>query len=302
MTTVLDENVNNLSLRGTFDDCQAIVKSLFNELDFKRKYNLGAINSINLARIMSQISYYFYSYILLVKQGKVKYSEENPQKVNFSVPTGNFGDILAGFYAKSMGLPVGTLICATNSNNILYKFFSRGEYHKNDEVYVTHSPSMDIQVASNFERFLLYLSGDNHQLVREWMATFDSTGKLTLSQELLDKANKEIISFDVSEDLTLETVKNTYFVDKYAICPHTAVGIAALHKFQKSGNPALVALPTVCLATAHHAKFAAAVKLALGHELPLPEELTALSSLPTKVDFMDSSVEQVKEFIVKSFK
>ena len=170
MTTVLDENVHNIAIRGSFDDCQRIMKTLAGELDFKRRYALGAVNSVNWARVLAQIVYYFH--------GVFRVQEDTGQStVDLCVPTGNFGDILAGWYARQMGLPIGRLICATNQNDILARFFNTGEYSLGD-VHRSHSPSMDIQVASNFERYLYYLLGEDAEALKARMAEFARSGAL----------------------------------------------------------------------------------------------------------------------------
>merc|ERR1719326_1836640 len=175
MTSVLEQNVHNISVRGTFDVCQNIVKELFGDLELKKKYGLGAVNSINWARIMFQITYYFYTYYKLYPQCD--------GSVSFSVPTGNFGDILAGYFAKRMGLPVKNLIVATNANDILHRFFTLGQYDKG-EVHQTTSPSMDIQISSNFERYLFYLFQEDSGKLATAMASFKATGKLHVPPEL----------------------------------------------------------------------------------------------------------------------
>merc|ERR1719213_690573 len=167
MTSVLDANVHCVAVKGTFDDCQDIVKALFGDLDFKKEYGLGAVNSINWARIMFQITYYFYTYYKLYPNCD--------GELSFSVPTGNFGDILAGYYAKRMGLPVKQMIVATNSNDILHRFFTKGEYDKHP-VQATCSPSMDIGISSNFERYLFYLFGCDESKLATQMHNFNKSG------------------------------------------------------------------------------------------------------------------------------
>src|SRR3954469_3431289 len=173
MTTVDDKSVLNLAIKGTFDDGQRIIKELFADVDLKKKYHLRAINSINFVRILAQTVYYFYAYFQVKKENETK-------SVNFSVPTGNFGDIFAGYLAKKMGLPVEKLIVATNENNILESFIKDGVYMPG-EFRSTYSPSMDIQVASNFERYLYYLLGEDSQAVSELMENFKSEGKIVVS-------------------------------------------------------------------------------------------------------------------------
>lgn len=296
MTTVTDSNVHNLSVQGTFDDCQAIVKSLFNDLDFKRKMNLGAVNSINLARIIAQISYYVYAYVVAVKKHyiNVDLNEKNLPQVTFSVPTGNSGDILAGFYAKLMGLPVSKLFLCTNKNNTLHRFFSSGEYAKSPEVLKTYSPSMDIQVASNFERFLYFLADNNSELLRTWMKSFELTGKLILTSEYLNKARQYIVSTEVSDQETLETITQFHKLG-YTLCPHSAVGVKGALKIQSEINNSDTCF---CLATAHNAKFGETVKQALGKDLPIPAELQKLYTLPTRMEIIEADREIIKKYIL----
>ena len=176
MTTVPDSNIHCVAVDGTFDDCQDIVKASFNNKDFRERVQLGAVNSINWCRVLAQTTYYFWSYL------RVTDKHPDAEKVNFSVPTGNFGDILAGYYAKKMGLPVGKLAVTTNENDILHRFFTKGEYHRYD-INKTISPSMDICVSSNFERYLFHLAGDDSTTLAKWMKDFETTGKLTISTE-----------------------------------------------------------------------------------------------------------------------
>merc|ERR1719174_3254601 len=179
MTSVLDPNVQCLALQGTFDDCQNIVKGLFGNLDLKRRYGLGAVNSINWARIMFQITYYFYTYFKLYPKCD--------GTMSFSVPTGNFGDILAGYYAKRMGLPVRNLVVATNSNDILHRFFTQGKYDM-EGVHQTSSPSMDIGISSNFERYLYYLFNSDDAHLKKIMTDFKATGKMHVTPDIVERA------------------------------------------------------------------------------------------------------------------
>merc|ERR1712176_657283 len=197
MTSVLDANVHCVAVKGTFDDCQNIVKGLFNDLDFKKQYGLGAVNSINWARIMFQITYYFYTYFKLFPSCD--------GTMSFSVPTGNFGDILAGYYAKRMGLPVQHLIVATNSNDVLHRFFTKGEYDKLP-VLATCSPSMDIGISSNFERYLFYLLGSDAQKLAGEMQQFNQTGKLHVPDSTLAEAKNDFYSGCASEQAIKEAI------------------------------------------------------------------------------------------------
>ena len=192
MTTVDDANVLNLAVDGNFDDCQRIIKELFADVAFKQRYHLRAINSINIARILAQTVYYFYAYFQLAKQGQA-------EKVNFSVPTGNFGDIFAGYLAKRMGLPIHKLILATNENNILERFVTEGVYQPG-EFRGTHSPSMDIQVASNFERYLYYLNGENADVVTALMDEFKRDGRIVVAGEILKQVQADFAAYGVRND------------------------------------------------------------------------------------------------------
>ncbi|TYZ58479.1 hypothetical protein PybrP1_011260 [[Pythium] brassicae (nom. inval.)] len=188
MTTVLDTNIHNVAVEGTFDDCQAIVKDLFADAAFKAEFNLGAVNSINWARILAQIVYYVFAYFRAKEQGV--------EHVAFAVPTGNFGDVLAGFYAKKLGLPLGKLVVATNENDILHRFFATGRYHRHAIAH-TSSPSMDICVSSNFERYLFALSGEDSAVLSAWMRAFEATGELTIEGARLEQAQREMASYAV---------------------------------------------------------------------------------------------------------
>ncbi len=286
MTTVLDSNIHNLAVEGSFDDAQGIVKALFNDLDFKQKYRLGAVNSINWARILAQIVYYFYAYF------KVQPNCEKP--VNFSVPTGNFGDILAGYYAKKMGLPIDQLIVATNQNDILHRFFSKGEYHQHG-VHPSISPSMDIQISSNFERFLYYLSGEQSEQLRSWMEAFHKTGKLDVAEAMLEKAQTEISSSSVSEEETLATIFEYYEKYDYVLDPHTAIGVKAAQQTASE-------IPMICLATAHPAKFGEAIRMATGKKPTLPPSLAILESQETRSRVLPATTEAVRNEIVQTLK
>ena len=175
MTTVFDSNIHNIAVEGSFDDAQAIVKSIFNDQKFKQNFFLGSVNSINWARILAQIVYYFYAWFRVAKDIR--------EQVSFVVPTGNFGNVLAGYYAKSMGLPIDKLIVGTNENDILHRFFSKGKY-QSTEVKETLSPSMDIQISSNFERYLFDLAGKSSKQLQLWMDEFEQKRELTLESNL----------------------------------------------------------------------------------------------------------------------
>ncbi|RLN55279.1 hypothetical protein BBJ28_00020092 [Nothophytophthora sp. Chile5] len=284
MTTVLDENIHNVAVKGTFDDCQAIVKDLFADAAFKAEYHLGAVNSINWARILAQIVYYVWAYFRARELGV-------EGEVAFSVPTGNFGDILAGFYAKKLGLPIGKLVVATNENDILHRFFSDGKYHRHD-IQHTISPSMDICVSSNFERYLFALSGEDHDVLRGWMQDFEKTGQLTISGDLLAKAQTQMASYTVPEDEVRATIAEYKKVHRYLFDPHSAIGAAAAMHF---GGEALADQPkaaVVVVGTAHYGKFLPVVSKALGvaeAEIKQHPILKALESLPTRLKIANNS-------------
>lgn len=282
MTTVLDPNVHNIAVRGTFDDCQNIVKSLFNDLAFKEKYALGAVNSINWARVLAQVVYYFYAYF--------RVAEPFGQEVVFSVPTGNFGDIFAGYVAKRMGLPVKQLLLATNENNILSRFITNGDYSL-DKVVPTVSPSMDIQLASNFERYVYYLFGENPARVREAFASLPEKGRIDFSAEEMEQVRTEFLARSVNEEETIATIASFHRETGYLLDPHTAVGVKAAQELVKDGTPA------ICLATAHPAKFAEAVVRAVGFEPPRPASLDGIEKLPNRCEVLDASLQQIRTFI-----
>lgn len=293
MITVTDDNIHNLAVRGTFDDCQAIVKACFNDKEFRNAYNLAAVNSINWARILAQMVYYVYAYL------KVVPATEAGTKVSFSVPTGNFGDILAGYYAKRMGLPVDRLLVATNSNDILHRFFESGDYSADGGgVRQTLSPSMDIQVSSNFERFLYHESGDDAATIAKMMSTLESGKPLPVSQELLDASRVQMDSARVPDDEVLATIADVNKrANGYTLDPHSAIGVAAAMR-------AASASPMVCLACAHWAKFPDAVRTAIGDSameaLKVPEPLASLGTLPTRVTSIPNDTEAIQGFIQKT--
>uniref|UniRef100_UPI004055D68B threonine synthase n=1 Tax=Candidatus Electronema sp. TaxID=2698783 RepID=UPI004055D68B len=283
MTTVTDANVFNIAVRGTFDDAQAIVKTLFNDLDFRDTYRLGAINSINWARVLAQVVYYVFAYLKLRKSGF--------DAVDFSVPTGNFGDIFAGYMAKRL-LPHGCinrLILATNSNDILARFVNQGDYSIAGAVSPTFSPSMDIQIASNFERYLYYLFNEDGGRVKAEMERFAATGRMDLSG-CIEEVRRDFAARAVSEDETIATIRQTHEEHGYLLDPHTAVGVKAALELKEER-------PVVCLATAHPAKFGDAVRKAIGKEVELPPALAGLSQLESRCELMDADAALIREHL-----
>ncbi|CAN3356198.1 threonine synthase [Diutina catenulata] len=307
MTTVEDANVHTLSVKGTFDDCQDIVKQIFGDREFNDKWHVGAVNSINWARILAQQTYYFYSYFQLQKQVQ-------GAKVRFVVPSGNFGDILAGYYATRMGLPADKLIIATNENDILDRFMASGEYAKNAEegVKATYAPAMDILISSNFERLLWYLARDTvaggddakaGETLNNWMQQLKDSGKVKVPEEVVGAARQLFGSARVTNEETVATIKQVYGDHQYVIDPHTAIGVHTTQRFQKDGAGAHY----ISLSTAHPAKFSEVVDMALssfdGYSFEkdvLPAELKALSTKEKRINLIDeASVDKVKAAIVK---
>ncbi|WP_168123216.1 threonine synthase [Paenibacillus sp. HB172176] len=280
MTTVEDDNVLNLSVEGNFDDCQRMIKELFADLDYKSSNHLAAINSINFVRILAQTVYYFYSYFQAAKQ-----HEGELGAVNFSVPTGNFGDIFAGYLAKRMGLPVNKLILATNENNILEKFIHDGVYMPG-EFKATYSPSMDIQVASNFERYLYYVLDENSELVASLMEQFKTEGEIVIPHEKLEQVQADFASHGVDGQECLDTISEYQAKFNYLLDPHSACGVAATEKCSGEGEV------TISLATAHPAKFDEAIKLC-GIDQSFPEEIAALFDKPQRQTLIDGKLSEV---------
>ncbi len=289
MTTVPDKNVFNIAIEGTFDHCQAIVKAIFNDLDFKAKYMLGSVNSINWARVLAQVVYYVYSYLRLNR-------EAGARRVCFSVPTGNFGDIFAGYVARRiLGPSIGRLMLATNENNILTKFVLEGKYAKG-KVVSTISPSMDIQVASNFERYLYYLYGKDASRVREAMKRFDASGELLFDQAEREIIRRDFASASVDQAATVATIRDIFHEKHYVLDPHTAVGVAAAVRLARD----IPECPFVCLATAHPAKFPDAVRKAIGREPDRPAALEGLEGLRTRCEVLPPDVDAVKRYLMRN--
>ncbi len=278
MTCVLDANVHNIAIAGTFDDGQRVLKEIFNDLPFKKRYNLGAVNSVNWVRVLAQIVYYFWAAFRVQER-------TGAPAVQVAVPTGNFGDIFAGYMAVRMGAPITRLILATNENDILSRFFTTGEYSMG-AVVPTLSPSMDIQVASNFERYLYYRVGQDPARVCELMAGFAATKKLTAPG-----ADPLFAAGCGGTADVLRVIHDCHHEHGYILDPHTAVGVAVAERF---ADPAA---PTVCLATAHPAKFADAIVQALGADLAHHPILDALVDQPTRCTVLPPEQGAIQGFI-----
>ncbi|TYB32778.1 MAG: threonine synthase, partial [Flexistipes sinusarabici] len=286
MTTVKSENVFNIAVKGSFDDCQAIVKQLFSDLEFKSKYNLGAVNSINWARILAQIVYYFYIYFWVCDKQQI-----DEQHLRFVVPTGNFGNILAGFYARRMGLPIDKLLLATNENNILHRLISRGDYSIKD-VVETYSPSMDIQLSSNLERYLYYLYEEDAETLRKKMKELSGERKIHFTEEEINKIRTVFLSHESSNDETIRTIRNFHTNTGYVLDPHTACGVNAANNMMSKDNYIYV-----CLATAHPSKFPEAVYKATGKYPEKPKGISELNDLEKQSYVLNNSADEVKSFV-----
>ena len=280
MTTVLDANVHNIALEGTFDDCQNIVKAMFNNHRFRDRVRLSGVNSINWGRIVAQIVYYFTAAVSLGSPHR---------KVSFTVPTGNFGDIFAGYCAKAMGLPIDRLIIATNANDILRRAMDTGRYEM-DGVAPTISPSMDIQISSNFERLLFEGAGRDAGAVIRMMDGLKQSGGFALPDNALAAIRRDFAAGTTGEAETRATIAATLKTSGYLLDPHTAVGahVARAH---------LGAVPMVTLATAHPAKFPAAVAEASGIEPALPAWLADLHSREERLCVLANDQNAVENFI-----
>jgi threonine synthase len=283
MTTVTDANVYNLAIRGTFDDGQRIVKEIFGDLEFKQRLALGAVNSINWARVLAQVVYYFYAW------ARVR-AATGREAIDVSVPTGNFGDIFAGYVARRMGLPIRYMVLATNANNILTRFVNDGEYAIGD-VHPTLSPSMDIQVASNFERYLYYLYGQDPLRVRNALAEFGRSGRLAFALGERRQVASEFRSHSVDDPAIIDEIRSFHRATGYVLDPHTAVGVRA-GRVLATGD-----VPMLCLATAHPAKFPDAVHQAIGRDPDRTASLDGLEERPRRCETIDAETGEIKEFV-----
>ena len=280
MTTGKEKNVFNVAINGNFDDCQNLVKAMFADKSFSSSINMSGVNSINWARIIAQSVYYFYSYFLI---------KDRSQPINFSVPTGNFGDVYAGYLAKKMGLPINKLVVATNQNDILHRAISKGEYTI-EKVSETISPSMDIQLASNFERLLYDINNHDDIETATVMNDIKEKGNYIIDKKKLEKINFDFVSARVSEEEVLKTIKDVFEKYKTILDPHTAIGYNALDKVNLEGN-------NVVLATAHPCKFPDAIKKSINQNANLPEELMFILDEKENYDIIDNDLDKIKKHI-----
>lgn len=282
MTTVASPNVFNLAIDGTFDDCQDLVKAMFNDGAFRDEMKLSAVNSINWARIMAQVVYYVSSAVALGAPDR---------RIAFSVPTGNFGDVFAGYAAARMGLAVDQLVIATNSNDILTRFFDTGEMRVRP-VKPTLAPAMDIQISSNFERLMFDLSGRDGRTVNQSMAAFRESGSMRLSDDAMAKA-RELFSAARLDDAGIKAVIDRLWREAgMLVDPHTATAVHAAEEKRRDKS-----VPMVVLGTAHPAKFPDAVRSACGLRPALPERLAGLTCLPEHVRSLPNNLSAVQEFV-----
>lgn len=303
MTTQSGNNVKVCAVKGNFDDCQRGVKQAFGKinsmLEGKGK-RLSSANSINIGRLAPQLVYYFSAYRDLVNSNVIKTGD----KVNYIVPTGNFGDILAGFYAKLLGLPVGKLVCAANENNVLTDFIRTGTYDKNRPFFKTSSPSMDILVSSNLERLLFMASGNDTQKVSQWMESLNSTGKFTVDETTLSYIQSSFDTWFCTEKQALETIRTCWEDNSYLCDPHTAVAFHAAQCFKKEKNPDS---PCVVLSTASPYKFPSSVLKALGestdeNEFDQMEKLNRITkvAIPSNLSGLRNKKEIHKDVIERN--
>ncbi|MDO6962807.1 threonine synthase [Rhizobium alvei] len=283
MTTSAHANVHAIAVRGTFDDCQDLVKAMFNDVKFRDRMQLAGVNSINWARIMAQIVYYFTAAISLGGPDR---------KISFTVPTGNFGDIFAGYVAKRMGLPIGKLVIATNDNDILARTLKTGRYEMRG-VAATTSPSMDIQISSNFERLLFEVHDRDAGKVRRLMESLKQSQAFEIEKDALAAITRDFKAGKVTEKQVAKTIKETLEATGYLLDPHTAVGVHVAAKHEKPNAP------MVTLATAHPAKFPAAVKSACGIDPALPSWLADLMQREERYEVLDADIETVESFIAR---
>jgi threonine synthase len=284
MTTVRTPNVYNIAIEGSFDDAQAIVKTLFNDPEFSNAYNLSAVNSINWARLIAQVVYYFYSAVRLGAPERT---------VAFSVPTGNFGDVFAGYVGAQMGLPIAKLIVATNVNDILHRALTRGDY-TTGSVTPTATPSMDIQVSSNFERLLFDLSGRDGAAIAAMMAGFEAERAMTLPAEMIARTKPLFTSTRIDSDAMTMAMRWTQEKAGQVIDPHSAIGLAAAREAGLSAD-----IPVVTLATAHPAKFPHAVERATGVRPSLPSRLGGLFDRAEQFDVLPATPDAIKAYVAE---
>ena len=284
MSTVKEKNVFNIAIEGNFDDCQNLVKSMFADKEFSNSINMSGVNSINWARIIAQAVYYFYTYFQI----------QDKRPINFSVPTGNFGDVYAGYLSKKMGLPINKFIVATNKNDILHRAISNGNYEA-ESVSETNSPSMDIQIASNFERLIYDLNDCDDNETRTIMHGIKENGKYIISKDKMEKINKDFLSASMSENEILDTIKEVHIKYDIILDPHSAIGFGSLNKVNLEGN-------NIVLATAHPCKFPEAIDKSIGIKPNLPDELKYVMDEKENYDIISNNLSKTQQYIKEKIK
>ena len=279
MSTVKEKNVFNIAIEGNFDDCQNLVKSMFADKEFSKSINMSGVNSINWARIIAQSVYYFYTYFQI----------KDDRPINFSVPTGNFGDVYAGYLSKKMGLPINKLIVATNQNDILHRAISRGKYEA-ETVLETNSPSMDIQIASNFERLIYDLNDFDDNETQKIMSGIKEDGKYIIPEDKMKKIDRDFLSASINENEVLDIIKEVHAMHNIVLDPHSAIGFGALKKVNIEGN-------NIVLATAHPCKFPEAIDKSIGIKPNLPDELKYVMDEKENYDIISNNLSKTQQYI-----
>ena len=279
MSTVKEKNVFNIAIEGNFDDCQNLVKSMFADKEFSKSINMSGVNSINWARIIAQSVYYFYTYFQI----------KDDRPINFSVPTGNFGDVYAGYLSKKMGLPINKLIVATNQNDILHRAISKGKYEA-ETVLETNSPSMDIQIASNFERLIYDLNNFDDNETQKIMSGIKEEGKHIIPEDKIKKIDRDFLSASINENEVLDIIKEVYAMHNIVLDPHSAIGFGALKKVNIEGN-------NIVLATAHPCKFPEAIDKSIGIKPDLPDELKYVMDEKENYDIISNNLSKTQQYI-----
>lgn len=298
MATQQGDNVNVLAVKGNFDDAQSGVKAIFTDAELAEKLaehgvSLSSANSINWGRLAPQIAYYFWAYARLLRSGRICMGDE----VNFCVPTGNFGNILAGYFAKKCGLPVGKLICASNQNNVLTQFFNTGVYDRNRPFHLTDSPSMDILISSNLERLLFLLTDGDDAQVREWMDSLKKDGKYDIGEAFLEKLRAEgFRGYCADDQRTAREIGDTLYQDSYLADPHTAVAINCAKQYASGTGDKT---PTIVVSTASPFKFAPAMLPAIevdmdANEFQMLEALELITGKKAPAQLMNLKKQQVR--------
>ena len=279
MSTAKNNNVFNIAVEGNFDDCQNLVKSMFSDKEFSSSINMSGVNSINWARIIAQTVYYFYTYFQI----------RDHRSINFSVPTGNFGDVYAGYLSKKIGLPISKFIVATNQNDILHRAISNGKYEA-ESVSETNSPSMDIQIASNFERLIYDLNDCDDSETQKIMHEIKENGKYVISKDKMEKISKDFLSESMSEKEVLDTIKEVHVKYNIVLDPHSAIGFGALKKINIDGN-------NIVFATAHPCKFPEAIDKSIGIKPDLPAELQYVMDEKENYDIISNNLSKTQQYI-----